>query len=81
MKHIAPSTITPARSITYVHDITGRVIASTHISNAFRRWEWISNIVAGEFECSPDDVDCFDDEQRFDNLSIGGKCVGYVSEG
>ncbi len=50
--------------------------AETGITGA-TRWEWISTTIAEQFECSPDDVGCLDNDDRFDNVTIGGKIVAY----
>jgi hypothetical protein len=38
------------------------------------RWEWIADKFAGYFDCSPEDVDCDDDNL----ISVKGEIVGFV---
>jgi hypothetical protein len=56
---------------------TGKRIAWTWGITGATRWEWISRVIASEHECNPDDVGCIDNDDRFDNVTVGGKIVAY----
>ena len=56
---------------------TGKRIAWTWNVTGSDRWEWISRTIAEQFECGPDDVGCIDNDDRFDNVTVGGKIVAY----
>lgn len=58
---------------------TGKRIAWTWGVTSECRWEWISRIIAAEYECDPDDVDCIDNDDRFDNITVPGEgIVAYM---
>jgi hypothetical protein len=56
---------------------TGKRIAWTWGVTGAVRWEWISRIIAAEYECDPDEVGCVDTEERFDNITVRGEIVAY----
>ena len=68
----------PRISCELINSKTGRQIAWTWGVTGAERWEWVSRTIADTFDCGPDDVDCVDDEDRFDNLVVRGEVVAYV---
>jgi len=68
----------PRISCELINSETGRRIAWTWGMTSSCKWEWISRTIADTFECDPDDVDCVDSEDRFDNLTINGEVVAFV---
>lgn len=58
---------------------TGKQIAWTWGITGTTKWEWISRTIAAEYECDPDEVDCVDTEERFDNISVPNQgIVAYM---
>lgn len=68
----------PRISCELINSKTGRQIAWTWGVTGAERWEWVSRTMAREYECDPDDVDCVDTDDRFDNITIRGEMVAYM---
>jgi hypothetical protein len=62
-----------------IRTLSGRLIAATFVSAISRSpFEWVRTAIAQEFQCDPENVDCFDDDDGFDWLTANGVRVGYV---
>lgn len=76
---LSPAEIREASRLV-IRDITnGRVIVATlnnHISLS-RRWSWIAEHIALNFECHVDDVDCIETDDG-DVITADGKPVAYT---
>lgn len=59
---------------------TGHVFCSSNPS-IFDRWEWIKDVVAGEFQCSPNELDLADeaDDGRVFVTLYGAPIVEVIS--
>jgi hypothetical protein len=64
----------------YTVIIEGGYSVTLHGLNAFTKWDAISNCIARECECSPDDVRVVEDEDGNEVLIVDGKRVGIVEE-
>lgn len=47
-------------------------------NSQLRKWSWIAEQFAEEFNCRPDDVDCVQTDDG-DKIAVRGKIVGYVA--
>jgi len=56
---------------------THHVFATTHSLRLSDTWSWISEAVASEFECSPDDLGMVDNEDG-DFVVLNGKMIVEV---
>ena len=72
------------QSYVYLHDaLTGRVIASQptySFRSIYGRWSWIVRQIVAEYDCEPDQVGSVDTDDRFDNITVNGKIVGWMEQ-
>lgn len=60
---------------------TGYVIAQTIMSlDFFVRWHWVQDALAEAFECSIDDVGCFETDDCDDVYTVHGEPVARLAE-
>lgn len=59
-----------------------QTFASNHYGdcglNSSNQWGWIADMVAHQFECSPDDVHCIETDDG-DQFTVDGKAVAYLA--
>lgn len=78
MRHFSPTTIIRAPLVKYVHRMDGSVITSRKVALG-NPWDgsWITNAIATDLECDPDDVECVEtDDGEF--FVVKGERVGFV---
>jgi hypothetical protein len=59
----------------------GREIKSTFSASTAELWWWVVENVASNMDCDEDDVDCVDNDDHFDNITVKGEIVGHIDYG
>lgn len=63
----------------YIMDaLTNRCIASAYFTRLTARWSWVQEVVAGEYECEPDEVGCIETENG-DKITVRNVPVAYLT--
>jgi len=64
-----------------IHLNDGREIKSTFSSSNVEMWWWVVKSIASHMDCDEDDVDCVDNDDHFDNITVKGEIVGHIDYG
>ena len=65
----------------YIMDVlTNRCIGSAGFTDFItHRWPWVQHTVAGQYDCSPDDVHCIETDDG-DRITARGEVVAYLAD-
>lgn len=57
---------------------TGNVFCVTHSIRFPDKWAWITECVAREFECDADDLDCTEDDEGREFVTLKGESLAEI---